>query len=94
MKRDPHRPAQEQGNAAAATARTDPSSANATGASPAAAAPRKPTWSSAARSLVIIWYLPPDPNTRYTGLGADFYTSRTDPDRRRRNHVRQIEALG
>jgi len=44
--------------------------------------------------LVIIWHLLSDPQARYTDLGADFYASHTDPDRRRRNHVRQLEALG
>ena len=44
--------------------------------------------------LVIIWHLLSDPEARYTDLGAGFYASRTDPDRRRRNHVRQLEALG
>ena len=31
---------------------------------------------------------------RYTDLGLDFCATRIDPDRRRRNHVRQLEALG
>jgi transposase len=44
--------------------------------------------------LVIIWHLLSDPQARYTDLGAGYYASRTDPDRRRRNHVRQLEALG
>jgi transposase len=44
--------------------------------------------------LVIIWHLLSDPEARYTDLGAGFYASRTDPERRRRNHVRQLEALG
>jgi transposase len=44
--------------------------------------------------LVIIWHLLSDPEARYTDLGSGFYTSRIDPDRRRRNHVRQLEALG
>jgi transposase len=44
--------------------------------------------------LVIIWHLLSDPQARYTDLGAGFYASRTDPGRRRRNHVRQLEALG
>jgi transposase len=44
--------------------------------------------------LVIIWHLLSDPQARYTDLGPDFYASRTDPARRRRNHVRQLEALG
>ncbi len=44
--------------------------------------------------LVIIWHLMSDPQARYNALGADFYATRIDPDRRRRNHVRQLEALG
>jgi transposase len=44
--------------------------------------------------LVIIWHLLSDPDARYTDLGSGFYASRIDPDRRRRNHVRQLEALG
>jgi transposase len=44
--------------------------------------------------LVIIWHLLSDPEARYIDLGSGFYASRTDPDRRRRNHVRQLEALG
>ena len=44
--------------------------------------------------LVIIWHLLSDPDARYTDLGAGFYATRIDPERRRRNHVRQLEALG
>jgi hypothetical protein len=44
--------------------------------------------------LVIIWHLLSDPQARYTDLGAGYYASRTDPERRRRNHIRQLEALG
>jgi transposase len=44
--------------------------------------------------LVIIWHLLSDPDARFYDLGPDFYATRTDPDRRRRNHVRQLEALG
>jgi transposase len=44
--------------------------------------------------LVIIWHLLSDPEARYTDLGAGFYAARIDPERRRRNHVRQLEALG
>ena len=44
--------------------------------------------------LVIIWHLLSDPEARYTDLGAGFYASRIDPERRRRNHIRQLEALG
>ena len=44
--------------------------------------------------LVIIWHLLSDPGARFYDLGPDFYASRIDPDRRKRNHVRQLEALG
>jgi transposase len=44
--------------------------------------------------LVIIWHLLSDPDARFHDLGSGFYASRTDPERRRRNHVRQLEALG
>ena len=44
--------------------------------------------------LVIIWHLLTDPSARYTDLGSDFYDTRINPERRRRNHVRQLEALG
>ena len=44
--------------------------------------------------LVIIWHLLSDPDARYPDLGADFYATRIDPERRKRNHVRQLEALG
>jgi transposase len=43
---------------------------------------------------VIIWHLLSDPDARFVDLGSDFYATRTDPDRRMRNHVRQLEALG
>jgi transposase len=44
--------------------------------------------------LVIIWHLLSDPTARYTDLGSGFYATRIDPDRRKRNHIRQLEALG
>jgi len=44
--------------------------------------------------LVIIWHLLADPDARYTDLGSDFYETRINPERRRRNHIRQLEALG
>jgi transposase len=44
--------------------------------------------------LVIIWHLLADPSTHYNDLGSDFYATRINPERRRRNHVRQLEALG
>ena len=44
--------------------------------------------------LVIIWHLLKDPAARFTDLGYSYYQARTDVDRRLRNHIRQIQALG
>jgi transposase len=44
--------------------------------------------------LVIVWHLLSDPNLRYQDLGAGFYDTRINAERRKRNHVRQLEALG
>jgi len=44
--------------------------------------------------LVIIWHLLSDPAARFTDLGPGYYQARTDKDRRIKNHIRQIEALG
>ncbi|MDP1805083.1 MAG: IS110 family transposase, partial [Acidimicrobiales bacterium] len=44
--------------------------------------------------LVIIWHVLSDPETRYTDLGSDFYDTRINLERRKRNHVHQLEAMG
>jgi transposase len=44
--------------------------------------------------LVIAWHLLADPTARFHDLGAGFYDPRINPERARRNHVRQLEALG
>ena len=44
--------------------------------------------------LVIIWHLLADPAARFTDLGPGYYQARTDTDRKIRNHIRQIQALG
>jgi transposase len=44
--------------------------------------------------LVIVWHLLADPAARYHDLGAGYYASRTDKDKKARNHIRQLEALG
>jgi transposase len=44
--------------------------------------------------LVIVWHLLADPTARFHDLGADFYTNRTNTDRKTRNHIRQLQALG
>ncbi len=43
--------------------------------------------------LTIIWHLLSDPEARYHDLGPDFYASKISTDKRRRNLVRQLEAL-
>jgi transposase len=44
--------------------------------------------------LVIIWHLLKVPAARYTELGHGYYQGRLDTDRRLKNHIRQIQALG
>jgi transposase len=44
--------------------------------------------------LIIIWHLLSDPQARFHDLGPGFYDTRIDAERRKRNHVRQLEALG
>ena len=44
--------------------------------------------------LVIIWHLLKDPAGRFTDLGPGYYQARTDKDKKIKNHIRQIEALG
>jgi transposase len=44
--------------------------------------------------LVIVWHLLAEPTARFHDLGAGYYASRIDTDRKTRNHVRQLEALG
>ncbi|RZL70011.1 MAG: IS110 family transposase, partial [Rhodococcus sp. (in: high G+C Gram-positive bacteria)] len=48
-----------------------------------------------ARSLlVIIWHLLTDPFARFCDLGADYHTSRINTERRMRNHIAQLTAMG
>jgi len=44
--------------------------------------------------LVIVWHLLSDPTARFQDLGADFYDTRSNAERAKRNHIRQLEALG
>ena len=44
--------------------------------------------------LVIIWHLLSDPNAHFVDLGPDFHVKRNDPERRKRAHIGQLEALG
>ena len=44
--------------------------------------------------LVIIWHLLADPDARFNDLGADHFDRHVDPNHKKRNHIRQLEALG
>jgi transposase len=44
--------------------------------------------------LVIVWQLLADPTARYRDLGPEFFENRVRPERRKLNHIRQLEALG
>jgi transposase len=44
--------------------------------------------------LVIVWHLLADPTARYRDLGAEYHDQRIDTQRKARNHIRQLQALG
>jgi transposase len=44
--------------------------------------------------LVIMWHLLSDPDTRFRDLGADHFARHTHTQRKIRNHVSQLTALG
>ena len=44
--------------------------------------------------LIIIWHLLNDQNTRFTDLGSGYYETRINPNRKMRNHVRELQNLG
>jgi transposase len=44
--------------------------------------------------LVIVWHLLSDPDARYSDLGSGFFDQRINPERRKRAHIHQLEALG
>ena len=44
--------------------------------------------------LIIVWHLLADPTARFHDLGPDYHTNRIDKDRKTRNHIRQLQALG
>ena len=82
------------GNAAAAAARTDTFPGERYRRIARRRGAKKANVAVGRSILVIIWHLLSDPDARFYDLGPDFYASRIDPDRRKRNHVRQLEALG
>ena len=44
--------------------------------------------------LVIVWHLLADPTARFCDLGPDYYDTRSNTERAKRTHIRQLEALG
>jgi len=44
--------------------------------------------------LVIVWHLLSDPEAHFHDRGAGCYDTRIGPERAKRNHIRQLEALG
>ena len=44
--------------------------------------------------LVIIWHLLHNPDAQFHDLGPDHFSKHINPDTRKRNHIRQLEALG
>jgi len=44
--------------------------------------------------LIIIWHLLADPAARYTDLGYDHYATAINTEKKARNHIRQLQALG
>jgi len=43
--------------------------------------------------LVIVWHLLSDDTTRFHDLGPGYYDSGVNPERKKRNHIRELEAL-
>jgi transposase len=44
--------------------------------------------------LTIVWHLLRDPDAHFADLGSGFFEQHHSPDRKKRNYVRQLEALG
>ncbi|MGH3847070.1 MAG: IS110 family transposase, partial [Pseudonocardiaceae bacterium] len=44
--------------------------------------------------LVVVWHLLANEDVRFIDLGSDHFTKDLNPDRQKRNHIRQLEALG
>ena len=44
--------------------------------------------------LVIVWHLLADPHTRFHDLGPDHFDRHINANQKKRNHVRELEALG
>jgi transposase len=46
------------------------------------------------RGALIIWHLLNDRSARFTDLGPGYYERHIDTNRKARNHIRQLQALG
>jgi hypothetical protein len=44
--------------------------------------------------LVIVWHLLSDDGAAFHDLGAAHFSRHINPDTKKRNHIRQLEALG
>ena len=44
--------------------------------------------------LIIVWALLSDEEAQFIDLGPDYYASRTNPERKVRQHIRELQALG
>jgi transposase len=44
--------------------------------------------------LVIVWHLLANDDATFTDLGPDHFTRHFNPEGHKRNHIRQLEALG
>jgi hypothetical protein len=71
-----------------------PSWGSATDASPVGGAPRRPSWRSAAPSWSSSGTCWPTPPPATTTWAPACYDTRINADRSKRNHIRQLEALG
>lgn len=95
-RRSPRYGPHPQSSALGPPGRRPPASDDPTAAQRLKCRPRQLTPLAAiARSiLVITFHLLADPETRYHDLGPDHYDTHTDRDRKIRNHIRYLQALG
>jgi transposase len=82
------------GQAAAATTRTDTFLGQRYRRLLARRGKRKALVAVARSILTIVWHLLANPHTRFHDLGPDHYTQHIDKNRKTRNLVRQLQALG
>ena len=44
--------------------------------------------------MIIVWHLLADPAARYRDLGPDWHAAHVNRDKKIRNHIRGLQALG